>query len=144
MKSSTISERMKKRWALVKAGKLPKPARKSPDDPTYRPAIACLVKPITRETPNVYQRRAIIFTAAPLPGQNQTVIALRLKGSKTQYIRSLSDIYRDAALQFARKESLAKKAARKAGVPWRVARKQFVRENTLPVGHHGSKQEATA
>lgn len=134
----TRSEQMRARWAKIKAGKLPKPTRKSADDPAARPAVALLTKPLTRETPNIYQQRAVMFTAVPLPSQRQTVFVFRLKGKQVQYARNLSEIYHDAAASYARKEKAAKSQARRDGIPWRKARKQFIRDNTIKVPHSGS------
>jgi hypothetical protein len=68
---------------------------------------------------------------SPAGSQNEALIGLRLKGKRVQYVVALSDVYRVAALWHGQKESCAKRAARKAGVSWRVAKRQFNRENSL-------------
>jgi len=86
-----------------------------------------LTKPISRETNRAVGSRPIIITVAPARSQNETLIGLRLKGQRTQYVCALSDIYRMAALWHGQKEAAAKRQARQNGVPWRMARKAFLR-----------------
>lgn len=90
-----------------------------------------LSKPVTRETAKWINGRAILLTIAPAGSQSEALIGVRLKGKRTSYVMALSDIYRIAALQHGNKEKAAKAAARRNGVPWRVAKKQFNRENTI-------------
>ncbi len=91
-----------------------------------------LTKPVSRETDKSYQGRNIILTLAPAGGsQTEVLIALRLKGKRTQYVVALSDIYRNAALQHGHKEKVAKAQARKNGVPWRRAKKDFLKANSI-------------
>ena len=91
-----------------------------------------LTKSVSRESANVVKGRNIIVTIAPCGGsQAETRIGLRLKGQRIQYVVALSDVYRMAALWYGQKEANAKRLARKNGVSWRVARKQFIAENTL-------------
>lgn len=87
--------------------------------------------PVTRETAKVIGSRNVIVTLAPAGSQSEALIGLRLKGKRTQYVCALSDIYRQAALIYGQKESRARKSARKLGIPWRQAKKQFSRENTI-------------
>lgn len=47
------------------------------------------------------------------------------------HVVALSDLYRMAALWHGGKEAQAKRAARRNGVSWRVARKQFIKENSI-------------
>lgn len=90
-----------------------------------------LTKPVSRETDKTYNSRNVIVTLAPAGSQSEALIGLRLKGKRTQYVVALSDVYRNAALNHGLKEARAKKAARKFGIPWRTAKKQFIAENTL-------------
>ena len=90
-----------------------------------------LTKPVARETGKHYSGRAVIVTLAPAGSQNEALLGLRLKGSRTQYVCALSDVYRMAALWHGQKETAAKKAARKNGIPWRTARKDFLKKLTL-------------
>jgi hypothetical protein len=85
-----------------------------------------LTKPVTRETGKTYGSRHVVITIAPTRDQGEALIGLRLKGRRVQYVCTLSDIYRMAALWHGQKESAAKRAARKAGVPWKRAKKQFL------------------
>lgn len=91
-----------------------------------------LTKPVSRETNRTFQKRPVIITIAPLGKQDEVLIGLRLKGTRVQYTISLSEVYCMAAMRYANRELAAKKAARKAGVPWHVARRQFIKENVLP------------
>ena len=84
-----------------------------------------LTKPVCRETSKSIGSRNVIVTLAPAGSQSEALIGLRLKGTKTQYVVALSDIYRLAALWHGQKESSAKKLARKNGVPWTSAKKEF-------------------
>ena len=90
-----------------------------------------LNKPVTRETAKTVSGREVILTIAPCGAQPEARIGLRLKGRRTQYVCALSDIYRMAALWHGQKEAAAKRAARKNGVSWKSAKKQFVSANTI-------------
>lgn len=72
---------------------------------------------------------AIALTIAP--GKNDTLVGLRKKGRRTGYILRLTDMWRLAALWHGQKEKAAKAKARKDGIHWRKARKQFEKENRL-------------
>lgn len=91
-----------------------------------------LSKPVSRETGKKFGNLPVIVTLAPAQGGAEALIGLRLKGRRTQYIVTLSDIYRLAARWHAMKEFDAKRSARKQGTPWRIARKQFNRANRIP------------
>ena len=90
-----------------------------------------LTKPVSRETTRKVGLQPIILTLAPCGSQNEARIGLRLKGTRTQYIAALSDLYRVLALWHGQKEAAAKRAARKAGIRWRAARKQFLKDNSI-------------
>lgn len=90
-----------------------------------------LTKPIARETNKIYARRNLIVTLAPAGSQSEALIGLRLKGKRAQYVCALSDVYRMAALWHGQKEAAAKRTARKAGIPWATARRQFLLENSI-------------
>ena len=90
-----------------------------------------LLKPVTRETAKRYGTRAVIITIAPAGSQDEAIIGLRLKGQRKQFTIALSDVYRMAALWHGQKESKAKREARKAGIPWRTAQKQFNAANKI-------------
>lgn len=90
-----------------------------------------LTKPVTRETSKTVSGRNVIVTLAPCGAQSEARIGLRLKGKRTQYVCALSDVYRMAALWHGQKEQAAKRAARKNGVSWRVAKKKFLADNTI-------------
>lgn len=91
-----------------------------------------LDKPISRETAKCYNSRPVIITLAPIGGsQDDARIGFRLKGKRTMYVSLLSDCYRRAALDYGHKLAIAKRAARKAGIPWARAKKQFARENSI-------------
>ena len=92
-----------------------------------------LTKPISRETGKTYGSRAVIVTLAPAGAQNEALIGLRLKGQRTQYVCALSDVYYMAAKWHGQKEAAARREARKNGVPWKKAKKDFIRVSaTIP------------
>lgn len=90
-----------------------------------------LTKPVTRETARLERSRAVIITIAPAGSQNESLIGLRLKGKRTQYVVAVSDIYRCAALWHGQKIAKAKKEARQQGIPWRTAKKDFDKQNRV-------------
>lgn len=94
-------------------------------------AMTKLTKPVARETSKMYGSRNVIVTIAPAGSQSEALIGLRLKGRRVQYVCALSDVYRMAALWHGQKEAAAKRAARKNGVPWNLARKQFLAANSI-------------
>lgn len=91
-----------------------------------------LSKPVSRETNKKYGNHSVIVTLAPAGAQDEALIGLRLKGKRTQYVVALSDLYRLAARWHAMKEFDAKRAARKQGIPWKTAQKQFKHANRIP------------
>lgn len=90
-----------------------------------------LSKPVSRETAKTISGRAVILTIAPLGSQTDARIGVRLAGLRTQYVVSLSDLYRVSALWHGQREATARRAARRAGIPWRKAKKQFIAENSI-------------
>ena len=67
-----------------------------------------LSSPVTRETAKTYSARAVIITIAPAGSQAEALIGLRLKGTRTEYVVALSDLFRMAALWHGQKEAAAK------------------------------------
>lgn len=92
-----------------------------------------LQRPVIRATAKRIQGRPIIVTLAPLGGQDEALVGLRLQGTRTEYVCRLSDLYRVAALWHGQKVQAAKRKARKDGVPWKDAKRQFTRANRIPV-----------
>jgi hypothetical protein len=90
-----------------------------------------LTKSVSRETAKTINSRNVIVTLAPAGSQDEALIGLRLKGKRTQYVVALSDVYRMAALWHGQKEAKAKKEARREGIAWKVAKKKFVKENSI-------------
>jgi hypothetical protein len=91
-----------------------------------------LTKPVRRETATCYQSREIIVTIAPCGGsQTESRIGVRLKGKRTQYVEPLSHLFIEMAHRHADKEKVAKKKARQNGVPWKQAKREFVRANSI-------------
>jgi len=90
-----------------------------------------LTKPVHRETNKRFGKRSVIVTLAPAGSQNEALIGLRLKGTRTQYVCALSDVYRTAAFNYGVKVAAARRLAKKNGVPWRKAKKQFAKENAI-------------
>lgn len=94
--------------------------------------MTLLSKPVSRETAKTYGSRPVIVTLAPAGSQSEALIGLRLRGTRTSYVIQLSDVYRYASLIFGQKMAAAKRAARKAGVPWKRAKRQFLADNSIP------------
>lgn len=90
-----------------------------------------LNKPISRETARQSSRRNIIVTLAPAGSQPEALVGFRLKGTRTKYVCALSSLFQMAALWHGQKEAKAKREARKSGVPWKSAKKQFTAANTI-------------
>ncbi len=90
-----------------------------------------LLSPVSRETAKSYGNRPVIVTIAPAGSQNEALIGLRLKGQRTGFVVALSDIYRLGALWYGQKEAKARREARKAGIPWKRARRDFVKQNSI-------------
>lgn len=90
-----------------------------------------LLKPVSRETARQSSRRNIIVTLAPAGSQPEALVGFRLKGTRTQYVCALSSLFQVAALWHGQKEAKAKREARKAGIPWKRAKKQFQKENSI-------------
>ena len=91
-----------------------------------------LTKPVARVTAKRYNGRPVVVTIAPAGAQGEALIALRLLGKRTQYLVALSDVYRTAALWHGQKEALAKRQARKLGIPWKRAKKDFDKSCQIP------------
>ena len=92
-----------------------------------------LTKPVSRVTNKNVGKRAVVLTIAPAGAQPEALIGVRLQGQRTQYVVTLSDIYRVAAMWHGQKEAAAKRAARKNGIAWKIAKKQFIAANTIPL-----------
>lgn len=90
-----------------------------------------LEKPVSRETAKIISGLNVIVTLAPCGSQSECKIGLRLKGRRVTYVVALSDVYRNAALQHGHKEAIAKRVARRSGIPWKRAKKQFVADNSI-------------
>ena len=91
-----------------------------------------LSTPVSRETANKYHGRPVIVTLAPAGSLSETLLGLRLKGKRTQYVLTLSDCYRMAAMWHGNAEKAARRQARKNGVPWATAKKQFIQQHSIP------------
>lgn len=90
-----------------------------------------LNKPVSRETARQVGKRAVIVTLAPCGSETEALIGFRLKGKRTTYVCAVSSLFQIAALWHGNKEKAAKREARKHGIPWRTARKQFEAQNKL-------------
>jgi len=90
-----------------------------------------LTKPVRRETRKEYNGLAVMVTLVPAGDQKEVLIGLRLKGRRIQYVCTLSDVYRMAALWYGQKEAAARRAARQQGVPWKTARREFMKGYSL-------------
>ena len=85
-----------------------------------------LRKEIDRQVDKEVRGKPVIITLIPGTDRREAMIALRLKGERTEYRGTISDLYRTLALWHGNAERQAKAAARKQGVPWRTARKAFL------------------
>lgn len=90
-----------------------------------------LSKPVSQVTAKRVGKYPVVVTLAPLGGQSEVLLGLRLLGKRTQYVVRLSDLYRLAALWHGQKESAARRQARRDGIPWRKAKKAFVAANSI-------------
>lgn len=66
------------------------------------------------------------------PSLNEDLISLRPLGCHVAYVVPVSTVRVYAALAFGRAESAAKREAKKYGVPWKSARKEFLSSLTPP------------
>lgn len=94
--------------------------------------MTSLTKPLHRLCNKTVSGKRIVFTLAPGSDHRDDLIGLRLIGERTQYVTTVADIYRMAALWHGQKEAMARRAARKSGTPWRKAKKEFLRANQIP------------
>lgn len=90
-----------------------------------------LTKPVSRVTRKIVSRRPVIVTIAPCGAQDEARVGFRLKGRQAQYVALVSDLYRVAALWHGQREALARREARRNGIPWRQARRAFVAANRI-------------
>lgn len=93
--------------------------------------MTALNKPVSRLTAKRISGREAIVTLAPAGSQSEALIGLRLKGRRTQYVCALSDVFRMAALWHGQKEAKAKREARRLGIPWKRALKDFQTANNI-------------
>ena len=100
-------------------------------DITTKNMATKLTKPVSRETAKLINRVPVILTIAPAGSQPETLLGLRLKGKRTQYVCALSDVYRMPALWQGQKLASAKKRARNMGISWRIAKQEFDRNNSI-------------
>lgn len=90
-----------------------------------------LTSPVRRLTKAKYGKRRVVVALAPAGATDDAFIVFRLIGKRTQYVTSVSTLYRIAALWHGNKVQSAKRSARKEGIPWRTAKKQFERDNRI-------------
>lgn len=91
-----------------------------------------LTKPISRLTAKESKGRQVVVTLAPLQNERDALIGLRLLGTRQEYVIPVSAVWVHAALRHGQREAAARKAARKHQIPWRKARLQFIKENSIP------------
>lgn len=90
-----------------------------------------LTKKFSRLSNHRVQGRRIVVSLVPGTEKRHDLVALRQLGRQTQYLVPVADIYRWGALIYANKEKAARSEARRNGVPWRKAKQQFKRDNTV-------------
>lgn len=93
-----------------------------------------LSKAIHRVTlqPFMHYRQQIVITLIPGHGVRDDMIAMRLKGTRCPMLARVADVYRVIALWHGNKERIAKAKARKEGIPWRKAKRDFIKSNSIP------------
>lgn len=86
-----------------------------------------LTKPIARvlTKDHGHYKKPIVITLLPGTDTRDDLVAMHLKGSRCKYVGRVDDLFRVLALWHASKVANAKRAARKAGIPWRQARKEI-------------------
>lgn len=91
--------------------------------------MTILLKPVHRATSRPIRdgiyNRPVVITLAPGTSSRDDMIAMRLLGTRQQMSARVIDIYNHLALMHAEKVKKAKKEARKNGIPWAKAKKQF-------------------
>ena len=87
-----------------------------------------LSKPVRRITPERFNKRNVVITIATASGGTETIIGLRLLGTREGMVVRLDDLYRTASLWHANRVMRAKKEARRNGVPWKKARRKLIAE----------------
>ncbi len=90
-----------------------------------------LTKKFSRLSKHRVQGRRIVVSLVPGTETRHDLVALRQHGRQTQYLVPVADIYRWGALIYANKVKAAKAEARRNGIPWRQAKKQFARDNNV-------------
>lgn len=90
-----------------------------------------LSKPVSRETAKIVGKLPVVVTIAPCGSQSEARVGFRLKGRRTQYVALVSDLYRVCAMWHGQREATAKRAARKACIPWARARLAFNKANSI-------------
>lgn len=78
------------------------------------------------------------------PAEVEDLISLRPLGCHVAYIVPVSTVRVQAALAFGRAEQAAKREARKYGVPWKSARKEFLATIIPPKVPSRKKQKGGA
>lgn len=91
-----------------------------------------LTKPVSRVTAKQSKGRPIVVTIAPLQDQSDALIGLRMLGTRSEYVIPVSAVWVYAAMRHGQRETAARKTARKNQIPWRKARLQFIKENSIP------------
>jgi hypothetical protein len=78
-----------------------------------------------------HYKKPIVLTLVPGNDTREELIAFRLKGTRETMLARVADLYRMAALWHGAKMHQARREARKAGEPWRMARKRFLKANQI-------------
>jgi hypothetical protein len=92
-----------------------------------------LSRPVSRSTVKAFAhyKRPIVVTLVPGTDERDDLITTRLKGTREKYVARIADVHRLMALWHASKVSAAKRAARKDGIPWARAKREFQRQNAV-------------
>lgn len=93
--------------------------------------MTSLTKKLSRLSNHRVQGRRVVVSLVPGTEKRHDLVAVRQHGRQTQYLVPVADIYRWGALIYANRVRAAKAEARRAGVPWFKAKKQFVRDNRI-------------
>ena len=88
--------------------------------------MTTLHKPVTRVANRPLHGRRIVCTLHPGTTKRSDMLLLRPIGARVPYVVALETVYQIAAAAHAQAEQAAKRKARKDGIPWRIARRQFL------------------
>ena len=97
---------------------------------------------LTRETDETYNGTPIVLSVSNMR-KGGTALQLRLKGTQVRYIIALSELLIYMALNHGLKEANARRDARRNHISWKVARREFQKQNDIrTIAKHESRTKA--